>query len=422
MKLPGKNSRNNIVARGDYNLVTAPTATHSVEMALKRAETIADISILENLIEELPSDIRSLTVSIYRVQTTVGIQHIPESMHPKVTKWFGSVEAALEQTIVRIDNRVTLQSALFNELRAKRPIEAPCLTDKAKMNLVDRLEGCDFCNPEQFTPSEIIPGNPNGRIRGKYCITASNVAKYDANHALIIPDIHNPLHFTPERLRDNYEVALQWFAVQYEADHDAACPLLTLSVFERAGSSVAHGHHQMVMSRGGNYSKPEMLKKAADDYQWRTGRAYFDDLYTVHKALGLAFEYNGSRVIVELTPEKEKGVMILGNTPTNWAEFPGMADAVCFVLNNYKEMGVDSLNVAVFFPAWPLDNGWSRIPIYARMVDRGQLKTMPCDIGPLELYGGTPVISTDPFVVAKKLSSNLREEQLSPSAQLVLPK
>ncbi len=379
-------------------------------MTLTMLGTATTISNLETIIEELPSDIRSLVDSIYRVKTTIGIQDIPPTMDEFIQKQFGSVggRAAVEQqTIVRVDNLVTSQSALFNGLRASRPLEAQCFSDDAKKHLVEKLEGCAFCNPEELTPREILPGEPTGRIRGKYCVTASNVAKYDAHHALIIPAHHNPLFFSEERLKDYFVVARTWFGKQYQADPDAACPSLTWSVFERAGSSVPHGHLQMVMSRGGSYSKPEQFKKTADTYLWVTGRNYFDDLFTVHKALGLGFMHKGSRIIVELTPEKEKGVMVLDSIPPDWDNFPNLAGGLYFVLKNYLDMGVESFNVTVSFPAWPLDNGWKRIPIYARTVDRGALKNKTCDIGPLELLG-TPVVSTDPFTVANHFSSSLK--------------
>ncbi len=372
--------------------------------------TSRSISNLELIISELPSNVRGLANAIYRVKPSTTVQYIPPTMYGWIEKQFGSVgglEAVKQQKIVRVDNRVTFQSALFNELRASRPLESQCLTDDAKKHMVEKLEGCAFCSPEERTPAEILPGVPSGRIKGSYCITASNVAKYDTNHALIISNHHNPLHFSEERIRDYFEASGTWFGMQYAADHDAACPSLTWSAFERAGSSVPHSHLQMVMSRGGGYRKPELLKKAADGYSWETGRNYFDDLYTVHEALGLGFTHKGSRIIVELTPEKEKGVMVLDCIPPDWNKFPDLAGGVNFVLANYLKMVVESFNVTVSFPAWPLDNGWKRIPIYARTVDRGQLKNKTCDIGPLELLG-TPVVSTDPFTVAQQFTSALQ--------------
>src|SRR3712207_8630657 len=46
-----------------------------------------------------------------------------------IERSFGSVEAVLEQRIVRVTNRVTLQGTLFNGLRSSRPLDTGVSVD-----------------------------------------------------------------------------------------------------------------------------------------------------------------------------------------------------------------------------------------------------------------------------------------------------
>ena len=86
----------------------------------------------------------------------------------------------------------TGEGAVFNSLRAQRP----GLKVKNGKNQLEKLiknsaENCDFCNPEKSTPEDSF-----GRVKGKFCITAANLAKYDAWSSLLIFKKHNPLEFT----------------------------------------------------------------------------------------------------------------------------------------------------------------------------------------------------------------------------------
>lgn len=318
-------------------------------------------------------------------------------MVPWVIRQFGSVQAVEQQTIVRVNNRYTGESAVFNELRAKRPIESPICPDDILQRL-ERTDGCTFCNPENQTPSDLT-----GRVRGKHSVTASNVAKYDAHHGLVIPTSHSPQQFTAEKTRDYLTVALEWFRQQRAVDKDAACPYLMWNVLWRAGGTIIHGHLQMTMSTGGHYPAVERFKRAGDDYSLfgANGKDFFYDLYRAHEALGLGFMRSGSRIIAELTPRKEKGVMIIRNL-ADWSEFPQLAEPVHHVLKSYQAMGAQSFNVLFFLPALPLDNGWYRFPAIVRFIDRGPLTGNASDIGGME-FAEMPVIGTDPYKVMQQL-------------------
>src|SRR3954452_4075871 len=158
------------------------------------------------LLEGLPSEERSLAGRIFDVISTTGRLVVPRAMGGWVEKTFGSVEAVREQKIMRVTNRVTLEGALFNELRASRPFDA---ADGAVPGLLSReiedTRGDPFCAPEEGTPADVF-----GRVRGAHSMTASNVAKYDGFHGLIVFADHDPLSFTLEKVDDYVSVALTW--------------------------------------------------------------------------------------------------------------------------------------------------------------------------------------------------------------------
>jgi len=98
----------------------------------------------------------------------------PPEMEPWVIQQFGALDSVREQMIVKIVNRMTLESALFNPLRARRPTK-PGGGDHALEEWIARelAEHDIFRDPERDTTADLF-----GRIRGQHCVTASNVAKY----------------------------------------------------------------------------------------------------------------------------------------------------------------------------------------------------------------------------------------------------
>ena len=84
---------------------------------------------LEALIARLPPEASGAARRIFAVTTTTGTLTAPAEMEGWITKLFGSVDAVRSQRIVRVTNLVTLEGALFNELRARRPIAFPMRRD-----------------------------------------------------------------------------------------------------------------------------------------------------------------------------------------------------------------------------------------------------------------------------------------------------
>ena len=355
--------------------------------------TIVD---LEDAIARLPPDARSAADRLLTVSTTVGRLDPPPEMHGWITKLFGSVDAVREQRIVRVTNRVTFEGALFNELRAMRPMEVKG-ADEVRQT-IESSRNDPFDHPETGTPADTF-----GRVRGEHGITASNIAKYDGHHGVLVFDEHDPLApVSAPVLRDHIVTARRWGEAALAADPAARYLFLMWNCLWRAGGSIVHGHMQMTATRGAHYPRVEALRREALAYAAASGRDYFDDLWLVHDALGLGCEIDGVRVIASLVPIKEREVLVLGRPG---ASETTLAPAIVRVLDVYRAAGVVAFNAAFFLPPIAPDGeDWRRFPPLARVVDRGDPANKTSDIGAMELYAAS-VIASDPFRLAEAIRS-----------------
>jgi hypothetical protein len=355
------------------------------------------ITGLPALIRKLGPEDRALVERIFDVSTTTGRLDPPEAMRAWIEASFGSVEAVREQQIVKVTNRVTLQGTLFNSLRASRPLDTSTSVDLERE--IEATAGDPFCRPQEGTPADVF-----GRVKGKYAITASNVAKYDGFHGVIVFDDHNPLHLTPEKVSDYITVGLEWGRKALEADPEARYPFLMWNCLWRAGGSIIHGHAQVTATRGAHYPRVEYLRRAAAAYRAEHGSDYFDDLHRVHDSLGLGIPAeSGVRAFASLSPIKEKELVVIGESP----EDEPLRQTVGALLESYvRALGVQSFNAAFYMPPLaPVDEDWSGFPTIVHLVDRGSPANRTSDIGAMELYAA-PVVASDPFRVAAVLRND----------------
>jgi len=351
------------------------------------------ISRLPQRIEALPADDRARCERIFHVVVTEGQVVPPQAMHPWLVAHFGAVEAVCRQQIVKVTNRVTLEGALFNTLRARRPLEAPPAGEELA-HLLDPRAGCDFCRPLERTPAD-----PFGRIRGRHSLTAANVAKYDGQHAVIILDEHHPLHFTADQVADVLDTAQEWARTAHRHDPQACYPFFLWNCLWRSGASILHGHAQMTLTRGMHYARIEAWRQAALRYRMSHGANYFDDLVAVYRALGLAVDQGRAAIFPSLTPFKEKESWIIA--PRLDEDLKG---AVYRLLRTFVEkLGVQSFNLALYQPPLArVAEDWSGFPFIVRLLDRGELSSRTSDVGAMEFFAQS-VVATDPFRVAEAL-------------------
>ena len=351
------------------------------------------ITDLPRLIESLSEDSRRRFERVFHLTSTTGHLIPPPVMHPWIESFFGSVEAVETQHIVKLTNVVTWEGALYNSLRARRPIEAR--NHDNVRQIIQRNGTGPFSRPEEGTPEDIF-----GRIRGNHSITASNIAKYDGFHSLVIFHEHDPLHLDRDAVGDYLDTALAWAAKAHEADPAARYFLFMWNCLWKSGASIIHGHAQMTLTRDMHYAKVESLRRAALAYRKRCGNNYFDDLYAIHQDLELTFGNGTVRGLAYLTPVKEKEVLLLAGAVDD-----DLKDQIHRALCTFtQKLNVLSFNLALYMPPLDVPSGedWSDFPVIVRVVDRGDLSNNVADFGGMELYGQS-VIGTDPFFIARSL-------------------
>lgn len=375
-------------------------------MTVERSIDTAGIAELDTLIQDLPPEKRALFDRIFLVRATNGEIRPPKAMHSWIAENFGSLEAATSQRIVRVVNLVTMEDALFNRLRARRPIEL-----KERLGVVADLMNSKV--PEPFAdPLNKTPEDEFGRVEGKCCVTGANIAKYDGWHGLVILRESNPLRVSREQFGDMLDTGRTWAEKAHALDPEAKYYFFLWNCLWRAGASLVHAHAQVVLGKGMHYARIEALRRAALAYREKYGSNYFDDLYSVHESLDLAFEHQGVRIISYLTPVKEKEIIILAR-----AHDEDFKDAIYLALRVFRDvLNAITFNLAVALP--PLDEtpeSWDGFPVMARLVDRGDATSRSSDIGTMELYAAN-VISSDPFRVAHALKT-YRQKKAPPTKE-----
>ncbi|MEK7216453.1 MAG: hypothetical protein AAB289_12745 [Chloroflexota bacterium] len=351
------------------------------------------IGTLDDAIARLSSGEAELFHRLYRVIVTEGKLRTPPSMRPWVEKQFGSVAAVESQRIVRVTNRITMDDVLFNALRSQRPIQ---MRDGARlMEMIETQHPNDpLGHPLEGTPEDVF-----GRLQGKHSVTAANIAKLDSLSSLIVFDNYNPLEFNREQVVDYITLGWSWAQQANAHDPSAVYYFFLWNCLWKAGASLLHGHAQMLLGRDMHYGKVERLRRDALGYQGDYGGSYFDDLFAVHRSLGLAFEKDGVRVIASLTPVKEKETLILAE-PFD----PELPYKVYDVLSCFRDhLGVVSFNITLYQgPVGPVTEDWSGFPNIVHLLDRGDPTSQTADMGSMEIYAAS-VVASDPFHVARAL-------------------
>ncbi|HNS53104.1 MAG TPA: hypothetical protein PKO09_18255 [Anaerolineae bacterium] len=330
---------------------------------------------------------------IFDVRLAAGSAVPPDAMADWIARHFGSVDAVRRQTIVRVTNKVTGEGALFNQQRANRPLQAAAgAGDSGAM--IRATEECLFCRPAEGTPADVF-----GRIRGRFCTTASNAAKYDGWHAVIVFDEHDPLRFSLEQVEDYVRTAQKWARRAHRRDPEARYPFFLWNCLWRSGASVIHGHAQMALARGMPYARIEAWRQAALRYRAAHGSDYFADLVAVHDRLGLAIPHGDAVIFPSLTPAKEMETTVVAPRLEG-----GLVPALYRVLRTFIDrLGVQSFNAVLYQP--PLagaGEAWAGFPFAIRVLDRGSLENRTSDIGSMELFAQSVVV-TDPYYVAEAL-------------------
>jgi len=355
------------------------------------------LSLKEN-IKSIRGKNKKIINELFRVEEGIGKLILTESMISWVKQTFGTTRAVERQKIVKVINRYTLESSVFNELRAKRPLQT-VRTDSSKV--IESSIGDSFCYPKEKTPRDSF-GRVSNRFGG---ISASNITKYDIHHGLIIFKEHNPLKVGVMNLASYILLAKEWIYQAYATDSEAVYPFILWNNLWKAGASIVHGHLQVVMGKGMHYSYAEKLRNVNSHYKRKMKEDYITDLIKAHKALGLSKEISkDTHLFASITPRKEKEIWIVKERKQKSIEDldEELSMIIAKALRAYiTRLGVESFNMGIILP--PLDNSWGKFPIIIRIIDRGSLYHSTNDIGGMELIAETSVISSDPYKVIDKM-------------------
>ncbi|MFC1706590.1 hypothetical protein ACFL59_07170 [Planctomycetota bacterium] len=397
-----------------------------------------DISNLDAYLGDGP--LRALFEKLYWCEATTGTCQLPPRGRIVAHERFGSAEAVETQLVLRVQNRVTGEAALFNRLRSarpstrveqdilaalgRRPEPAECLFCKENFDEVTAREhyprsagaGEGYGEPETIAKRAAAPGGE--RIRGLRCTTTSNVAKYEGRHGVIVFDEHDPLAFSEEEVVDSFSVARAWFLRMRDAG--AYFPFLMWNCRWRGGASMEHGHLQVTMASRRHYPKVERLWEAASRYGGGEARTYFENLFHIHRSLGLGFEVRsptescGSvRVMAHLTPFREKEVLVCSDLAFSASEEHAgpatarFASAVHGVLDALRgSLRVESFNLGVLIPPLSDDpaHQWPGFPTVCRIIDRLSVGELPSDISGMGIFAGADAIASDPYEVIEAIA------------------
>jgi len=312
---------------------------------------------LPEMLEKLTDDERAIFDRIFTVQKVFGTFADDAETDEALKNFFGKLEGYKNQTIIKTFNKVTYEGALYNSIRAERPVKMVLKPEDFKEALDSAKRDFDY-----------VPEDVFGSVKGIHSFTSANIAKYDSVHSLVIFDDDNPLEFSREEIKDYFDTAVQWFHKAHAAFPDAIYPLFIWNCLWKSGGSIVHGHAQILLASDQHYAKIEYLRHMSHEYEKQHIANYFADLFRVHQSLGLGIEHNGFKVMTYLTPLKEKELIIL--TPTVDEEFTNFLYEVldCYI----HDIGVTSFNLSMAFPpAKHVDEDWGHFPVVVRIVDRG---------------------------------------------------
>lgn len=361
------------------------------------------ITILPERVALLPEPERRAFERIFALEVATGLAEIPAELQPWVLNQFGDLAAVRQQTIVKLVNRLTLEGATFSPVRARRPAHSAGGDAELEARIAAALAGPDLFR----APLTHTTYDPFGRIRGDYSVTATNIAKIDGWHGLVLFDEPHPLRFGRAQLRDYLDVAGRWFAAAHALDPAACYPLIAWNCLPKSGATITHGHMQLLLARGMPYPRVECWRRVAERYQAEAGAPYLDDLYAVHAGLGLAVPAaRGTRACTHLTPLRNREILVIADAAANADTLLALADALYTALRGLIDgQGMRSFNVAIALQPLGEAGAQATLPAFARIADRGDALASSNDWGAMELYA-MGCITADPFDVAALLNGN----------------
>lgn len=340
---------------------------------------------LEKALQNLSKHNKKILEDIYNIEFDEINLTVPKEMKPWAIKTFGNVENVEHQNLVKIYNKYLFEGSSFNSLRSSRPTTR---NDEAKK--IERFK--PFENTDSLTSKQKFKPIP-----GKHSKTVANVAAYEKYHSLVVFNKRNPLEQSQTEIKSHLKTSETWFKKAQLIDENHKNKLLIWNCLWRAGSSVPHGHFQLLATKT-PMPYVRKLRYATKTYQEKNDSNYFFDKIRLCKALGLHINRHKTHLLFTLTPTKEKELTMYSYKKNISDMYKEFYEAYTF----FRKQNIESFNASIFI------SDTKNTPSIIKFVDRGSLSNKSSDVGSMELHARLNVISSNPFNQKKVFQDTIK--------------
>ena len=228
--------------------------------------------------------------SMYSIRTKQTTVSLSETFLPKVKRWMNGseelVEATKKQTIIFVDNKWSLESVVFNPVRAKRPggQGVGSVAEYVKNLVAKAKQTCDFCSYKKYTATDDF-----GLMESKRSVAISNTFKIEKYHGMVLFKEHSPIDFKLDQFIDAMDLAMAWFKKTNSLVPDHQYRHMYWDILPKASASQVHPHIHLALGDYSYYAKWNRLHKAGLKFSesvpsWN----YWSALLQIHNAFGLS--------------------------------------------------------------------------------------------------------------------------------------
>ncbi|MCS7230471.1 MAG: hypothetical protein NZ923_10660, partial [Candidatus Kryptonium sp.] len=281
------------------------------------------------------------------------------------------------QKIIYIRDKVLERETIFNLSRKARP--QPQKIENIPKN---EKEYDPFCHYETETPLDEL-----GRLQNEVAVTSANISKMADYHSLTIFKKHQLEELNEKDFEGAIDLSLNWFEKIKRYDEKIKTSIFIWNYHYRGAASILHPHFQLLAYIYEPINISSLSQKLMKYHQSFKSH-YLDDYSRLAISLGIGKEKEECKIWFSLTPPKERGLNIYGNLKPKF---------LWKVIKALVESGTQSFNLFYIVDSTSLKN-------FGFFVDRGSISKLNSDFGSLEIFG-LPVVSTDPFELAKEIFS-----------------
>lgn len=282
-----------------------------------------------------------------------------------------------KQKITIIRDKILQKETIFNLARKKRKIPSQSGTIKESYD--------PFCNGKKNILNDELGSLENDKAR-----IVANIAKMAPFHSILYFKKHDFDDLTFDDFFYALNLSYEWFE-KIEKNFSSKTHILIWNFHFPAGASIYHPHFQLLSF----YHLPSKiidLKQKFENYEKEFNSSYLDDYFYLMKKLELGLKKNTFRLWFPLTPIRNNEFNFSGDLKEN-------SFLIWQVIKNLMKIETQSFNFFYLYKS-PL------ISHLGFFVDRGEVNRLTSDFGTLEVFYH-PVVSFNPFQIAKEVFSNL---------------